>query len=154
MSALAEARNVAVVPEPIVDARHAIVGYELRFAGDRPLFGDATLDAKATSALLMNAFGDVGLDVLTGRHPGWMSVARAFLAEIGAPPVRPDRAVLLVTPDEDPEGLAAILAPLAASGYTIALDGYDGDCALAALAEQCSIVRVDVGGRDAATVAR
>jgi EAL and modified HD-GYP domain-containing signal transduction protein len=154
MSALAEARNVAVVRQPIVDARHAIVGYELRFAGEQPLFGDAALDAKATSALLVNAFGDIGLDVLTGRHPGWMAVARTFLAEIGPPPVRPDRAVLLVEPDEDPDGLAALLGPLVASGYTFALDGYDGDPALARLAEQCAIVRVDVTGRDVAWLAR
>ena len=54
------------------------------------------MDAKATSALLVEAFGDIGLETLAGRHPAWVTIARNFLVEIGPPPVRPDRAVLQI----------------------------------------------------------
>ena len=80
---------------PIADGRNNVVGYELRFGGAVDL-GDPSRDAKATSALLIEAFGDIGLERLAGRHPAWVSIARNFLVEIGPPPVRPDRAVLQI----------------------------------------------------------
>ena len=86
-------QEVAVVRHPIADARNTVVGYELRFGGSVDL-GDPAMDAKATSALLVEAFGDIGLEMLAGRHPAWVTIARNFLVEIGPPPVRPDRAVL------------------------------------------------------------
>src|ERR1700748_3455848 len=61
--------EVAVVRHPIADARHVVVGYELRFGGSIDL-GDPSMDAKATSALLVDAFGDIGLEGLAGRPPG------------------------------------------------------------------------------------
>ena len=88
--------EVAVVRHPIADARNVVVGYELRFGGSIDL-GDPAMDAKATSALLVDAFGDIGLETLAGRHPAWVTIARNFLVEIGPPPVRPDRAVLQIT---------------------------------------------------------
>ena len=88
-------QEVAVVRHPIADARNVVVGYELRFGGSIDL-GDPAMDAKATSALLVEAFGDIGLETLAGRHPAWVTIARNFLVEIGPPPVRPDRAVLQI----------------------------------------------------------
>src|ERR1700748_2994652 len=85
-------RKVAAARHPIADARNSVVGYELRFGGSVDL-GDPSRDAKITSALLVEAFGDIGLERLSGRHPAWITIARNFLVEIGPPPVRPDRAV-------------------------------------------------------------
>ena len=118
-------QEVAVVRHPIADARHVVVGYELRFGGSVDL-GDPAMDAKATSALLVEAFGDIGLETLAGRHPAWVTIARNFLVEIGPPPVRPDRAVLQIKAYHARDDLLQILQRLARSGYTIALDEYDG----------------------------
>ena len=138
-------QEVAVVRHPIADARNIVVGYELRFGGSVDL-GDPAMDAKATSALLVEAFGDIGLETLAGRHPAWVTIARNFLVEIGPPPVRPDRAVLQIKAYSARDDLLQILQRLARSGYTIALDEYDG--ALIDNVEElmglCSIVRVDV----------
>src|SRR6201991_22214 len=80
------------------------------------------------------------------RPPAWVTIARNFLVEIGPPPVRPDRAVLQIKAYHAREDLLQILQKLARSGYTIALDEYDG--ALIDNVEElmglCSIVRVDV----------
>jgi EAL and modified HD-GYP domain-containing signal transduction protein len=91
----ADRPEVAVVRHPIADARSNVVGYELRFGGAVDL-GDPSRDAKVTSALLVEAFGDIGLERLGGRHPAWITMARNFLVEVGPPPVRPDRAVLQI----------------------------------------------------------
>jgi EAL and modified HD-GYP domain-containing signal transduction protein len=138
-------QEVAVVRHPIADARHVVVGYELRFGGAVDL-GDPAMDAKATSALLVEAFGDIGLETLAGRHPAWVTIARNFLVEIGPPPVRPDRAVLQIKAYHARDDLLQILQRLARSGYTIALDEYDGSLIdnVEDLMALCSIVRVDV----------
>jgi EAL and modified HD-GYP domain-containing signal transduction protein len=148
-------QEVAVVRHPIADARHVVVGYELRFGGSVDL-GDPALDAKATSALLVEAFGDIGLETLAGRHPAWVTIARNFLVEIGPPPVRPDRAVLQIKAYHARDDLLQILQRLARSGYTIALDEYDGSLIdnVEDLMALCSIVRVDVSKVPAEDLAR
>jgi EAL and modified HD-GYP domain-containing signal transduction protein len=138
-------QEVAVVRHPIADARNVVVGYELRFGGSIDL-GDPAMDAKATSALLVEAFGDIGLETLAGRHPAWVTIARNFLVEIGPPPVRPDRAVLQIKAYHAREDLLQILQKLSRSGYTIALDEWNGEMAanVEELMSLCSIVKVDV----------
>jgi c-di-GMP phosphodiesterase len=138
-------QEIAVVRHPIADARNVVVGYELRFGGAIDL-GDPAMDAKATSALLMDAFGDIGLETLAGRHPAWVTIARNFLVEIGPPPVRPDRAVLQIKAYSARDDLLQILQRLTRSGYSIALDEYDGQLIdnVEELMSLCSIVRVDV----------
>jgi EAL and modified HD-GYP domain-containing signal transduction protein len=144
-------QEVAVVRHPIADARHVVVGYELRFGGTIDL-GDPAMDAKATSALLVDAFGDIGLETLAGRHPAWLTIARNFLVEIGPPPVRPDRAVLQIKAYQAQDDLLVILQQLARSGYTIALDEYTGQTggSVEELMSLCSIVKIDISAIDAA----
>jgi c-di-GMP phosphodiesterase len=138
-----ERPEVAVVRHPISDARSSVVGYELRFGGAVDL-GDPSRDAKVTSALLVEAFGDIGLERLGGRHPAWITMARNFLVEIGPPPVRPDRAVLQIGAYPAQDDVLAILQQLARSGYTLALDEYDGRPDIPALMSLCSIVRMPI----------
>ncbi|MDA0185544.1 HDOD domain-containing protein [Solirubrobacter phytolaccae] len=148
-------KEVAVVRHPIADARNIVVGYELRFGGSIDL-GDPAMDAKATSALLVEAFGDIGLETLAGRHPAWVTIARNFLVEIGPPPVRPDRAVLQIKAYHARDDLLQILQRLSRSGYTIALDEWEGDLGqnVEELMSLCSIVRVDISKISAAELPR
>jgi c-di-GMP phosphodiesterase len=140
-----ERNEVAVVRHPISDVRNNVVGYELRFGGALDL-GDPARDAKASSALLIDAFGDIGLEQLAGRHPAWVTIARNFLVEIGPPPVRPDRAVLQIKAYQARDDLLTILQQLARSGYTIALDEYEGQTGsgVEELMALCSIVKIDI----------
>jgi EAL and modified HD-GYP domain-containing signal transduction protein len=140
--------QVAVVRQPIADERHGVVGYELLFGDNEGRRLDPARDPKATSALLIDAFGDIGLDTLAGRHPAWVSIARNFLVEIGPPPVRPDRAVLQIAAYPAQDDLLAELQKLGRSGYTIALDDYDGRPDIEELLGLCSIVKVNVAGLD------
>ena len=139
--------DVAVVRQPIADERHGVIGYEILFGGERQSLDPAT-DAKATSALLVDAFGDIGLEALSGRHPAWMSIARNFLVEVGPPPVRPDRAVLQVASYPAREDLLGAIQQLGRQGYTLALDDFDGRTDVDVLLDLCSIVKVRVSGRD------
>ena len=128
--------EIAVVRLPLTDSQRHIVGYELVVDADR------AAGAKATAALLLDAFGDIGLERLAGRHPAWVAMTAEFLLEVGTPPVRPDRVVLQLPAEEPSEAVLAALQRLQFSGYTIALDGYHE--ALAAVAK---LVRIPVAGR-------
>ena len=98
--------------------------------------------AKATAALLLDAFGDIGLERLAGRHAAWVTMTPEFLLEVGTPPVRPDRVVLQLPAAPPTDDVLSALQRLQFSGYTIALDGYD-----AALAAVAKMVRIPVAGR-------
>ena len=128
--------EIAVVRLPLTDTQRHIVGYEL--VVNAPHDGGA----KATAALLLDAFGDIGLERLAGRHSAWITMTAEFLLEVGTPPVRPDRVVLQVPAAPPTEAVLSALQRLQFSGYTIALDGYDP--ALAAVAK---LVRIPVAGR-------
>ena len=126
--------EIAVVRLPLTDSQRHIVGYEL-------VVDSRDAGAKATAALLLDAFGDIGLERLAGRHPAWVTMTAEFLLEVGTPPVRPDRVVLVLPAVEPSDAVLAALQRLQFSGYTIALDGFHE--ALAAVAK---LVRIPVAG--------
>ena len=127
--------EIAVVRLPLTDLQRHIVGYELVVGAQRE-------GAKATAALLLDAFGDIGLDRLAGRHPAWVAMTAEFLLEVGTPPVRPDRVILQLPAEPPTEAVLAALQRLQFSGYTIALDGYHHE-----LATFAKFVRIPVAGR-------
>jgi EAL and modified HD-GYP domain-containing signal transduction protein len=127
--------EIAVVRLPLTDLQRHIVGYEL--AVDRGREG-----AKATAALLLDAFGDIGLERLAGRHRAWVAMTSEFLLEVGTPPVRPDRVVLQLPAEPPTAAIHDALQRLRFSGYTIALDGYHEG-----LAAVATYIRIPVAGR-------
>jgi EAL and modified HD-GYP domain-containing signal transduction protein len=127
--------EIAVVRRPLTNAEGEVIAYELVVdAADR--------GARATAALLLDAFGDVGLERLAGRHPAWIVMTPEFLLEIGTPPVRPDRVVLQLPATEPSDAMLAALQRLRFAGYALAVDGYDPR-----LAGVATFVRIPVAGR-------
>ncbi len=150
----ADQHEVAVVRQPILDARRKVVGYELTF-GEGSAPGGAVgsgSSAPATSALLLDVFGDLGLEKLVGAYPAWLSVARDWLVDVGMPPLRPDRAVLQIASYPCRDDLLSALQRLSRTGYSIALESYDGRDDLEDLLAVCSTVKVDVAGHDDETL--
>ena len=148
--AAAKQHEVAVVRQPILDDRRKVVGYELTF-GEGSAPGGASgsgSSAPATSALLLDVFGDLGLERLVGAFPAWLSVARDWLVDVGMPPLRPDRAVLQIAAYPCRDDLLSALQRLNRTGYSIALERYDGRADLGDLLSICSTVKVDVAGHD------
>ena len=142
--------EVAVVRQPILDARRKVVGYELTFGeGSAPDGARGSgASAPATSALLLDVFGDLGLEKLVGAYPAWLSVARDWLVDVGMPPLRPDRAVLQIAAYPCRDDLLSTLQRLSRTGYSIALESYDGRDDLGELLSICSTVKVAVAGHD------
>jgi EAL and modified HD-GYP domain-containing signal transduction protein len=126
-------REIAVVRKPIADAEGNVVGYELVADGD---------GVKGTAGLLLDVFGDIGLQRLAGRHPAWVRISPEFLLEIGTPPVRPDRVVLQLSSDPVSDDVLTALRRLQFSGYTLALEGTDEQ-----LMQVCGIVKLSIKDR-------
>ncbi|HEX5622052.1 MAG TPA: HDOD domain-containing protein [Solirubrobacteraceae bacterium] len=125
---IADEREIAVVRRPITDGEGAVVGYELVAPGD---------GVRGTAALLLDVFGDVGIERLAGRHPAWVRISPEFLLEVGTPPVRPDRVVLQIPAQPVTSEVLTALRRLQFSGYRLALDGIEPT-----LLQVCSIVKL------------
>jgi EAL and modified HD-GYP domain-containing signal transduction protein len=125
---VADGHDIAVVRRPITDSESAVVGYELVAAGD---------GVRATAALLLDVFGDIGIERLAGRHPAWVRISPEFLVEVGTPPVRPDRVVLQIPAQPVSDEMLTALRRLQFSGYRLALEGIEPR-----LLQVCSIVKI------------
>ncbi len=108
--------RVAVVRQPVVDGRREVVAYEL--------VGDGSLIA---------SFPPEELVALAAGRDVWLSPGAADV-----PPAL--SATLQLAPETAPERARV----LREAGFTLALDGYDGE---SALLEHCAIVKVRAEGR-------
>ena len=75
---------------------------------------------QGTAGLLLDVFGDIGLERLAGRHPAWVRISPEFLLEVGTPPVRPDKVVLQLAAEPVTDEVLTALRRLQFSGYTLA----------------------------------
>ena len=125
---VADERDIAVVRRPITEGEGAVVGYELVAGGD---------GVRGTAGLLVDVFGDIGIERLAGRHPAWVRISPEFLLEVGTPPVRPDRVVLQIAAQPVTDEMLTALRRLQFSGYTLALEGIEPR-----LLQVCSTVKL------------
>jgi EAL and modified HD-GYP domain-containing signal transduction protein len=128
-----ERDEVAVVRRPLTDGEGTVIGYELVAAAK---------GMRGTAGLLVDAFGDIGLERLAGRHPAWVRVQPEFLLTIGTPPVRPDKVVLQFAAEPVSDEVLTALRRLQFSGYTLALEGVDER-----LQTVCGLLKLSVAGR-------
>ena len=140
---------VISVRQAVCDASRAVIGYEV-------LTGDP--DAPPASArfcarALLEAFTDVDLDLVAPHHPAYLTVAPALLLRLDMLPVAPDRVVLQIeTATAVHDDVVAAVARLAGLGYVFAAVDPPAPHSLAHL-PAIGLVRLDMGGLDAGTVA-
>jgi EAL and modified HD-GYP domain-containing signal transduction protein len=113
-----ERPGVAIVRWPVVDGTRSVVGYEL--------LGDGVLQRFDSAELLE----------LGGGLPVWID-----LADQDPPGLPPERVVFQLGPRTRPERARE----LAAAGWTLAVDDFDGP---GPLLDHCAHVKVRVAGRD------
>jgi EAL and modified HD-GYP domain-containing signal transduction protein len=145
--------DVLVARQPILDSGLEVAGYELLFR--TPAGAGAPIEdpERATSHVIVDAIGDIGLDRLAGAHPAYVNVSRALLLAVRPLPLPPDRVVLELLEDQTVDAeFVAVARELAAAGFTLALDDFVYQPALEPLLDFAHIVKVDVLalGREAA----
>ena len=131
--------------QPILNRRQQVVGYELLC---RPVPQDTREwqddhGDHATSEVLISAFNDIGIDLVTGGLPAYINFTRHWLHH---PPMLPANSLvaeLLEYINPDADNLQA-LQRLRKLGYRIALDDYQGDDAQTVLFPHLDIIKVDI----------
>ena len=124
----AHSQDIYIARQPIVDDRKQLVGYELLFrsAGtDAAAYDDSVL---ATSTVIANVFGDMGLGEVIGAVDGYLNVDTDFLFSELVEALPPDRIVLeLLEQRVLDQPTEQRCRELRKRGYRIALDGFVGN---------------------------
>jgi c-di-GMP phosphodiesterase len=139
--------------QPILDRNNQVYGYELlyRHSLDNAI-GDVDRTV-ATSRVVMNAFVDIGLENVVGRHTAFVHVSEDFLLAPELTSFPPERVVLQISEPiaATPEVLSA-LQRLTSEGHVIALNGYRSDLPLADLLPYAEVVKLDALDLDNETI--
>ncbi len=149
---------VHVGRQPIFDLDHEVRGYELLFragsAAETAEYDDPTL---ATSHVIVSTFAQFGVRSLVGPGLAFVNVTRPFLTGELPLPFDPDRVVLEILEDIEPdEEVLAGCRRLVEAGFRLALDDLVPDDPRLALLEVASYGKLDLeqaGPEDLAAVA-
>jgi c-di-GMP-related signal transduction protein len=137
---------VHVGRQPIFDVNHQVLGYELLFrtgpSAQGAEFDDATL---ATSQVIVSTFAQFGVRSLVGPGLAFVNVTRPFLTGELPLPFDPDRVVLEILEDTEPdEQVLAGCRRLVDAGFRLALDDLAPDDPRLALLEVASYGKLDL----------
>jgi EAL and modified HD-GYP domain-containing signal transduction protein len=140
-----ETHDLLVARQPILDGKLEVAGYELLFRAPGASRADLADAELATSRVIVDAIGDIGLDRLVGARSAYINVSRELLLAVRPMPLPPDRVVLELLEDQtvDPQ-LVAAARELAAAGFTLALDDFVYKPALEPLLDVARVVKLDV----------
>ena len=136
--------HVLLARQPIYNKNLEISAYELLFRShsqsDEAQF---TCGDKATSQVLLNAFGEAGLESLCGQHPAYINFTKKLIMDL--PSFDPAHYVIEILENIEVDNeLIAALTQAKAQGSRLALDDFILDHNSAPLLHLVDIVKVDV----------
>lgn len=136
--------QVLLARQPIYNTDLEISAYELLFRSHSHSEGaDFSCGDKATSQVLLNAFGEAGLNVICGNHPAYINFTKNLILEL--PPFDPDHYVIEILEDiEVDDHLINALSTAKSLGARLALDDFILDHNSAPLLHLVDIVKIDV----------
>lgn len=130
--------------QPIYNRKLEIAAYELLFRADKNSVQATFTDGdSATSQVLLNAFGEAGLESLCGKHPAFINFTKKLILE--SPPFDPKQYVIEILEDiQVDDALIEALKTAKQLGAKLALDDFILDHNSAPLLHLVDIVKVDV----------
>ncbi len=131
--------------QPVFDAEHDVVGYELLFRRAGAVAADVRDPEQATADVIVKTFADFGLDAVVGSKLAFVNLPRGFLVGNSPLPFAPERLVLEVLEDvvADSEVLDG-MRRLRDRGFRFALDDFTLTARTEPLVELCDYVKLDV----------
>jgi EAL and modified HD-GYP domain-containing signal transduction protein len=138
---------VHVGRQPIYDDSGQVVAFELLFREGGGALSASRSDSAATAQVIINTFGEFGLEDIVGPRTCFVNLTRDFIVGTLPLPFGPERVIVevLETVDVDDEVLAGVQR-LAGDGYAIALDDYVHGSSAARLLEYATVVKLDLLG--------
>lgn len=136
--------HVLLARQPIYNTELEIAAYELLFRSHTHSEGaDFTCGDKATSQVILNAFGEAGLESICGQHPAYINFTKKLILEL--PPFDPKQFVIEILEDiEVDNALIKALNYAKSQGAKLALDDFILNHNSAPLLHLVDIVKIDV----------
>jgi EAL and modified HD-GYP domain-containing signal transduction protein len=152
----AVAQDVHLARQPIFDTGDRCVAYELLYrASSGVTAAEGLPEAAMSSHTALHAMVSIGLDRLTGGVPAWVNIGREHLVGDLYRVFRPGDVVLeLLETIEPDDAVVQATQRAVAAGYTVALDDFEMKPTWAPLLPLARVVKVDVLGHDATSLAR
>jgi EAL and modified HD-GYP domain-containing signal transduction protein len=118
---------VLLARQPILDKEQRLVAYELLARSEQGCVPVGQRGSVTTAGLLIDALTEFGLDRLVGSVPAFVNMTREFLVGESPLPLPPDRIVIEVLEDIEPDRATIEgIGHLKRAGFRIALDDYTG----------------------------
>ena len=131
--------------QPILDRKQKLAAYELLFRSSH--FDGPKIDDLSRSATVINqAFTELGVETVLGRHPGFINLNAPLLMSHVIEQLPPTKVVLeILETVEVSDALVRRCRDLKDMGFTLALDDFVGhEREFTALLELVDIVKVDI----------
>jgi EAL and modified HD-GYP domain-containing signal transduction protein len=141
---MSQSSHVLLARQPIYNRSLEISAYELLFRSHSTSEeAQFTCGDKATSQVILNAFGEAGLESICGQHPAYINFTKKLILEL--PPFDPEHYVIEILEDIEVDSvLIEALTKAKAQGSRLALDDFILDHNSAPLLHLVDIVKVDV----------
>ena len=136
--------HVLLARQPIYNQNLEISAYELLFRShSQSEEAHFTCGDKATSQVLLNAFGEAGLESLCGQHPAYINFTKKLILDL--PSFDPEHYVIEILENIEVDNeLIEALTKAKKQGSRLALDDFILDHNSAPLLHLVDIVKVDV----------
>lgn len=145
--------DALVARQPIFNTIGSVVGYELLYRESETSDSAGTTDSSTMSArTIVSALVDIGLSELVGSSRAWINLPERALIEDDWTLLDRTTCVIeiLETVDVTPETVAAVQR-LVLNGFEVALDDFEDAPKFAPFLDLCSVVKIDVLGKDPAS---
>lgn len=143
---MSELVDIYIGRQPIFNRDMQVVAYELLFRGNTQDNHAMILGGDTASAqVMMNLFGEMGLEDVLGSHQGFINFTEGLLLRENQPFFPRRKIVIEVLEDvEVTPQLMSALKQLKERGFTIALDDYIFNPALQPLEAFADIIKVEI----------
>lgn len=141
--------TISFARQPIFDSNLNTYAYELLYRGEIMNMSNTSLHSEAgdlaTSQVINNAFVEIGIEKVVGKHLAFINMTRSLLIKGDPLPFAHDQVVLEILEDitADDEVIAAV-EKLVRQGYKIALDDFIFDESLRPLIKLSDIIKIDI----------
>jgi EAL and modified HD-GYP domain-containing signal transduction protein len=148
--------DIFIGRQPILDRAGKLYAYELLFRQSHQNTAKVHDDLAATATVLSHVINELGIETSLGPHMGFVNVDERMLMSDALEMLPCEKFVLeILETVEISDRLLARCRELKQSGYILAMDDFTGlDTKHHALLEIVDIVKTDIMGMDAATIAR
>lgn len=140
------ADQVFVGRQPILNNQGQLFGYELLFRGSpTAVRADFVGAAQATSRLLVNAFGNIGLEQVLGDKKAFINISTDLLMSDVIESLPPHKIVLEILETVEPTAdVVERCQQLRARGFQLALDDFEYDPSWEPLLNLAAFVKLDI----------